>query len=500
MPILTAPLEQAVQALLTDTGSVDELVAALDKLRTQLDQTREDFWATAAQEGPAAMAMLAPEMGAVENSLTDFVKVLDSIGGYMQEFDKLYLAGAENLLQAAQTRLNLDFLRFREAAMSQRGPTTHPGLNHLHILASLLLLDPREELQQQFELQKSLEEARCQGGPAALEMDASLAPLQPLLLAFWQDYLGLLQSQQPWGEWLSGLSLLGRRYARLDVNFLSRRYAAGPTPVSALNLVINSAWLLGQQAVEAELVQVFLIQAGNSLQDILEAHQQMLLGLSEDDPHRQDGNSLTSAIEALLDSLDQYWAWLDDPQPESLQALYQPAAVLAAQVHELFDKVKAEQETGDSACPICGLAQSEGVNRCRQCGATLESGHAFAALEGESDGVAGASRFQRLLQTAQLVLDEEEDPDLLVQLIEEMEGALELARKSQQPAGDDALGQAAAAYSQGLGAVASALEILRDFAGEPTREALNHAGEQLDEATRKLQSAQQELAALKGTP
>ncbi|MFN8611182.1 MAG: hypothetical protein U0931_26800 [Vulcanimicrobiota bacterium] len=500
MPILTAPLEQAVQALLADTGSVDDLVAALDGLRAQVEQTREDFWATATREGPAAMAMLAPEMGAVENSLADYARVLDSIAGYLQEFDKLYLGNAESLLQAAQARLNLDFLRFREAALSQRGPTTHPGLNHLHTLASLLLMEPTPELQQQFEQQRLMEEARCQAGPASLELDDSLAPLGPLLLAFGEDYLALLQSEQPWGEWLTGLTSLGQRFSRLDVNFLSRRYAAGPTPVNPLNLVINSAWLLGQQAVEPELVQVFLIQAGNSLQDILEAHQQMLLGLSEDDPHRQDGNTLTTAVESLLDCLDQYWAWLDSPQPEALQGLYETAAGLATQVHELFGKIQAEQTSQVSSCPICGLHQSEGASRCRQCGAALPGGQAFAALEGESAGAAGSSRFQRLLSTAEQVLEGQEDPDLLVQLIEEMEAALDLARKSQQPAGEDPLGQAAANYAEGLQAVAKALEVLRAFSEEPDREGLDSAGEQLDLASRKLQTTQQELAQLKGTP
>lgn len=500
MPILTAPLEQAVQELLTDTGSVDELVAALDGLRAQLEQTREDFWATASQEGPAAMAMLAPEMGAVENSLADFLRVLDSISGYLQGFDKLYLKNAQNLLQAADGRLNLDFLRFREAAMSQRGPTTHPGLNHLHILASLLLLEPTEELQQQFDQQKALEEARCQSGPASLELDASLAPLGPQLLAFWEDYLGLLQGETPLGEWLTAITTLGKRYARLDVNFISRRYAAGPTPISSLNQVINSAWLFGQQVVEPELVQFFLIQAGNSLQDTLEGHQQMLLGLNEDDPHRELGNTLTAAIEGLLDSLDQYWAWLESPEPESLQALYEAVSPLAVQVQELFAQVQAQQESGGSSCPICGLQQSEGASRCRQCGAALAGGQGVDALEGENANQSGASRFQRLLQTAQHVLDGEEDPDLLLQLVEEMEGALELARKSQHPPGEDALGQAASNYREGLDAVAKALELLRAFADEPDREGLDSAGEQLDLATRKLQSTQQELAPLKGTP
>jgi hypothetical protein len=500
VPILTAPLEQAVQDLLADSGSVDDLVAALDGLRSQLEQTREDFWATAAQEGPAAMAMLAPEMGAVENSLADFGGVLDSISGYLQGFDKLYLHNVANLLQAADGRLNLDFLRFREAAMSQRGPTTHPGLNHLHILASLLLLEPKAELQQQFDQQRAIEETRCQAGPASLEVDATLAPLAPLLLAFWDEYLALLQSDAPLADWLTTIATLGKRYARIDVNFISRRYAAGPTPVSSLNQVINSAWLLGQQVVEPELVQFFLIQAGNSLQDTLEAHQQMLLGLGEDDVHRQDGNALTAAVEGLLDGLDQYWAWLESPEPEALQALYENAAPLAGQVHELFAKIQAQQESGGSSCPICGLQQPEGANRCRQCGAALAGGQGVDALEGENGNSGGASRFQRLLQTAQLVLNEEEDPDLLVQLVEEMEAALELARKSQQPAGEDALGQAAANYAEGLEAVTKALELLRTFADEPSREGLDGAGEQLDLATRKLQATQQELAPLKGTP
>lgn len=497
------PLETTVQGVLDGSASVEQLVSALDSTRDVLESMRDQFRATAQAEPEPNQQAIYYEIEAVEQSFRDYFTVLDSCSGYLKDFERVYLENASAHLQAAAERLNLDFLRFREAALAQRGPTTHPGLNHLYSLVSQVLAAPADEAAQAaLAQQKLVEEVRCQSTLDSLDVDAELAPLAGYTQTFYTDYAELLAGETPLEEWPDRLSELGRSFARIDVKFLARGYGAGPTAVPPLNLVINSAWLLSQQAIEPEVVQVFLGQAGAVAQAAADSHQQMLLSLNDNDPNRPEALQISESFQGLAEALDAYWSWLENPDPAALEGLFQLAQRHAAGVQAAFQAMNTKTSGAGASCPICGLVHSAGETRCRQCGVALESAQSFATLEGEgtaAGGLAGASRFLRLVEAAEHLLNYNEGEGALLGLLDEMDKAMELARKSQPAeAESESLSQAAQTYGEGLEEVGAALDRLREFAKDPDRELLEEIRASLDAAAHKLQNAQQELAPLTG--
>ena len=134
MENVTSPLLTEVQAILAGSNDVEKLGEVLESTRQGLAGLREDFQGTVAREKEATRRMVGREIQAVEQAFEDYEAVLDSTAGYLQGFDRAYLeSGAQNL-PLAIARLDLDFLAYREAAMAERGPTTHPGINYLGAL------------------------------------------------------------------------------------------------------------------------------------------------------------------------------------------------------------------------------------------------------------------------------------------------------------------------------------------------------------------------------
>lgn len=272
-------------------GSVppEELVEALEATRRELDGQRNGFEAALAKETPAVQQLVTPEVAAVNQSLDDYLAVLESCGAYLQGFDSAYLDSALENLPRAAGRLDLDFFRFREAVLSQRGPTTHPGLNAL-----LATADTGGDL----EAVLDLETARLQAGTS--EQHA----LSELLAAWQRDYARALTSAVS-DEWFANLEELGRRYARLDTDAVGRRYAEQPTVIPTLNLTLNSAWLLMQDRVEPELVLYFL------------------------DAFLKELHAQETPLRLLVDWGEHMGAWLENPSDDGLQRLVEEAQAAA---------------------------------------------------------------------------------------------------------------------------------------------------------------------------
>jgi len=282
-------LMAVVRAVAEGAAPPEELVEALEATRRELDGQRHGFEAALARETPAVQQLVTPEVAAVNQSLDDYVAVLESCGAYLQGFDAAYLDSALQNLPRAAVRLNLDFFRFREAVLSQRGPTTHPGLNNL-----LAVADTGGDLEAALEL----EAARLQ---APISEHHALSEL---LTAWQRDYAQALGAPVS-DEWFANLEELGRRYARIDTDAVSRRYAEHPTPIPTLNLALNSAWLLTQDSVEPELVLYFLDELQRSL------------ATQEAPP------------QALVDWAEQLGAWLEAPSEAGLQPLIEEAQAAA---------------------------------------------------------------------------------------------------------------------------------------------------------------------------
>lgn len=278
-----------VRAVAEGAAPPEELVEALEATRRELDGQRHGFEAALARETPAVQQLVTPEVAAVNQSLDDYVAVLESCGAYLQGFDSAYLDSALENLPRACGRLDLDFFRFREAVLSQRGPTTHPGLNNL-----LAVADTGGDLEAALELETTRLQTPISGHHALSE-----------LLAAWQkDYARVLAAPVS-DEWFAALEELGQRYARLDTDAISRRYAEHPTPIPTLNLTVNSAWLLTQDRVEPELVLYFLDEFQHSL------------------------NAQEAPPRALVDWAEHLGAWLEAPSEAGLQPLIEEAQAAA---------------------------------------------------------------------------------------------------------------------------------------------------------------------------
>ena len=509
-------LEEAVQGMLDRSTSVDDLVSVLDITRDRLGLMQEEFRRNLGTEAPVTRVNVAREIEAVEQSFADYFLVLDSCSGYLHAFDTSYLESTRAGLPLAIARLNLDLMRFQEAVMAERGPTTHPGLNHLHVLSQLLQQSSegdRESLNRSLEEQKGIELVRCQSSLASLEQEGEEPLLEPFLRNFYEAYAALLEEEpEDLSKWIEQLLELGKLYRGVDVIFLGRRYANGPTPVTALNLVINSAWLLTQSAVELELVLHFLDQAEAGLDRVAASHQQFQLGLSDDDASRTAAEAVSQGFDTLYGCLAAYREWLEVADPQGLDALFQQASAGAIAVESAFQAVHQLTLRGSgSICPICGVNTEVGQARCRQCGASLKA-KGGGSLEGTQavGGLASATRLNRLLESAERVMRDPyraDHPGLqaLAADLEEMDSALSLARQSYKPIESISGGSpeqrasldlASREYAAGLDAVSEGLDLLQEFSQEPSIELLDGAREKLTSAVSKLEQAQKKLAPL----
>lgn len=109
-----------------------------------------------------------------------------------------------------------------------------------------------------------------------------------------------------------------------------------PTTLPSLNLIINSAWLLTQEAVEPEVLDYFLHQAEVAASDAAASHQQLLVGLAGQELQSAPAQLMSHAFNSLLSTLDAYRAWAENRQPEALDGLVKQAQQSANAVEWLL--------------------------------------------------------------------------------------------------------------------------------------------------------------------
>lgn len=489
MESVTSPLLSEVHAILAGSHEVEKLSEAIDATRADLDALRADFQATVAREKEATRQLVSREIQAVDQAFEDYAAVLDCAAGYLQGFDRAYLESTAKHMPLAISRLDLNFLAFREAAMAERGPTTHPGINYLATLCALALegADPGPAFERQLEFELVRSEMGVQPGQD---------PLAALRSEFYQRYLQHLDQCPGPGDraWLDGLLALGRDYARLDLASLERRFAWQPTAVPALNLVLNGVWLWSQGRVAPEVCQLLLGQGHQFVLETLEAHQQLAAALPAGDSAAEAAVRGTQALESLLDLLEAYHLWLEDPGSASLDGLAQELIAAASELSQARDALEG---TGASKVPciICGLSNPPGSARCTQCGSKLGGG-AFEV--GEAPAEAPPGRLERLLEAASQLLQGFGQPDDLLQLVEEMRQSLVVARRKTPPldeiAEDDPLRASAESYATAMDEMEAGLGELQTFAEDPSHEGLEKASALLLAAGEKLSGLQQTLS------
>jgi hypothetical protein len=508
---LSTRLTEVVETLLADNGTSDDLLRALDETRSRLRSLEDEFSAAVESEPEGIRLAVQAEIYGVRQSFSDYQSVLTTLDGYLAEFDTDFLEDALRNLPLAIERLNLDFFRYREAVMAEWGPSTHPGINHLLGLMSSSDYDEDSRFDA-LEQQRELEVIRVEASLDSLSEDPTRSCLEPSSRKFLEQYLHLINLEDFGSEtWQQSLIELGKAYTRIDVDFLGRRYGQGPTAVSQINMVINTAWLFQRSVVDREVVAYYLEQAESSLQQILAGHLQMQRGLAEEERHYEDANLVSDGCEAMLACIEEYWTWLENPSDEALQKLYIRASEAAEDVQEGFRSLSAV-ETDAINCSICGSSNRPELAKCRSCGSVLATvaEASFSVVEGgnpveDRSALAGAARFQTVLTVAEQLINQLAKPEALLEECDQLTIALELAKKSNRSAeqvqtrSDDEqemVQQAARDYSRGMVEMAEAIVHLRSLAVDPSHEKLERARELLTSVAECLAEVQQTLAPL----
>lgn len=474
------PLLETIRALQAGQASADELLQACDQAREDLMELRRQFEAQVQAEHENVRPALAPEIEAVLRSFDDYASLLQSCASYAQDFDSERLESALVGVPLAATRLSLDFQRFREVALAQRGPTTHPGVNLVYTVATLLRRG--EATPEEWQTTLDLEFERAQDW---LDQDLSAFHAGAELADLMQRYVGLLDElpdEAGWDAWLEELVAVGRDYAFVDGDAVRRRYGSGPTPVPWLNLLLNTAWLVGQQAASPNLLRDFLVEAHTELERIVEAFE----GWASAQPGGAGALELLQSFQEWVLELD---AWLESCDPVELEPLSRQGMELASRYPEVAEQLEQAQPGGGSRCTVCGGPVREG--RCANCGS-----RSFVASEASSS--AGASRVEQVVGLAERVLREAADPALLDPHLQALERDLQVARGKDPGSGaDEALKPLRERYTAALDLFEEGLAALREFADEPAVTTLQEAEENLRAAEAELADIQTQLSQLK---
>lgn len=469
--LVELPVLEVVQRLQNGKAEIQELLDACDQVRQDLKSMTEQFEAQHLAEAEEIRTVLSPEVESIRRSSDLYSDVLDSLSSYAADFDAERLEEGLQFIPLAAERLSLDFLRYREAALAQRGPTTHPGIN---LLTTLVRSQATQEALQEALV---LELERCH---LWLDQDPSSSHLIPELQAFYATYLDHLQElSEDLNAWVGDLEELGRHYARLDIDGLRRRYAYGPSALPWINLVVHSSWLVTQNAVSSEVVRDLVGEAGQELE-------QALAGLGgwelSSDWTREAGQLLSDMLAWLEDLL----RWLELCDHEGQASLSQRGLQLAAQYEPLMGQVQQQGAAEILRCEVCGNPV-EGA-KCGTCGARVH-GSLLNPDEAEQE-----NRMEALIKHAEMILREAGDKVAFGQLLDGLQNDLKIAKAKDPgekvPEEFQPLRQR---YLASLETFEQALADLEEFRISPSQEALEAAEEPLRIAVEELMELQQEL-------
>ena len=481
---LDLPIMGVIGRLQSQQATANDLLEACDDVRRDLETSRADFEAQILREEESVRPALSPEIEYAYRSFEVYHLVLDSLAAYAQDFESERLSEALDYIPRCITRLSLDFQRFREAALAQRGPTTHPGINLLCSLAGLWKSGQGQLESLEDAIQK--EQMRAQDW---LEQDLSNSQSGAEVQGFYESYAQMLQecpTLDTVDEWTEQLALLGRDYARLDLDSLRRRFAYGPSQVPWVNMLVHTSWLITQDSVSPSLLRDLLYEAAFELEKTSVG----LSGWEESGGVTAEAGLLLSQLHEWVGQLDE---WLEDPQPEVQAALAQQGLQLAEHYPQLVRSIEHQAQPGSGAsCLVCGNPTSG--PKCTRCGARV---HASTALN--PDEHPPESRIERLLSQAEQILREVGDVAGFESSLEALRQDVRLAKaKDPGPNVPESLAELRQRYLESLESVEVALSEFDGFAESPSVEALQAAQEPLRQSVAELMEIQKGLQASVG--
>jgi tetratricopeptide (TPR) repeat protein len=475
------PILVAIGRVQARQAGANELLEACDEVRRDLDESRAEFERQILLEDETVRPALTPEIEHVYRSFEVYHRVIDSLAAYTQDFEAERLDDGLEYIPNCIARLTLDFQRYREAALAQRGPTTHPGLNLLCTLCGLCKTGQGQPEDLEEAVQKEM--ARAQDW---LDQDLSSSQSGLELQAFYENYAQLLQEcpdLDGLDGWVELLVQLGHEYARLDLDSLRRRFAYGPSQVPWVNLLVHTSWLMTQDSVSPALMRDLLYEAAAELEKASVG----LSGWEESGGVTAEAGQLLSQLHEWITQLDE---WLDNPQAETQAVLAQQGLQLAEQYPRLVESIEGQSQPGGGAtCLVCGNPTSG--SKCSRCGARV---HASSTLN--PDERPAQSRIERLLAQAEQILREVGDIAGFEASLEALRQDLRLARaKDPGPKVPAALAELRQRYLDSLESFEAALAEFDGFSESPSVEALHAAQEPLRQSVEDLLEVQKELQA-----
>lgn len=433
-------LLETIAGRLDQSVGLTRLQHVLGASLKELQDMAEDFSATVGQLPDYARHAVRAEVQGVEGAVDAYRALLQA--AQRDPGDEKLAELQEAFAQAAE-ELNVATLAFREAALAERGPTAHAGLN-------LLLLGAVRP--------QDIELLQAQATAAARQLAHSQPnELTGELQAFHQDYAALLAiaADLPPEELEPRCQELGCRYGRIDVAGLTRRLSAQPTPLPAINLVLNGKRLEGEGHVAPEVLAMFLAAARQQLVDSRHRHAELQEVAGD--------NKLHARLEAAYERLE-----------------------------KALEGEPAELEKAAHLIGSIWLAM----------GATAEEERGRVDTKDTAEEGQTTVRAERLLAQAELVLSGGDETPLLT-LVEEMERGrrqadAQLERLSARlgafpPEEQQRAREAAELFELGIQDLGQSLEHFRELARTRSRALLRPAAETLWNALDRIFEVQHRL-------
>ena len=459
---VTSPLEvsirvtQVIERNLAGDADLEELREACRAATSELDRVHQGFLAVCRAKPRLCESILKPEVEAVSLAFADYAEVLKTCtpgddGSIPQDWDLPLIN-----LRLANSRLSLMMLRFRDCLLSEQGPTTHPGINHLLSLGS----GHRER----FEAVWEEEMIRARSALEELEQETDLGAA---LYSYNLSYLSLLE-ELPMGSdklspWLGELRRLGLRYAMLDFDFFTRHHAGGPTHLTWLNIVVQAAWQVAKGKLNASLFERVVDVAAEQLEAMQGRHRIYQEGLTESAPEWEPAQRAEGVLEGLRELVEGYRLWAhtqSDPPSE----LIERAERLASELD------RAAQDIWNQQTPS-------------ELGAAAWGERLLEAAEAACRGEAGASQLRKLLLEVRAPLE-----------IAIRQGGIKPERLVK--ADLQQVEQLQANYCKALLKLSHTLDSLDSLAQTPASAAYEQMRPQLEEATAEVEHIYETLSGL----
>jgi hypothetical protein len=510
---------QAIDDVLEGIIELPKFLEILGRGQYELAKTKDDFNTALATQSQSVQESCRREIMTVMNLFDDYDSSLTHAILYANILDRKVLLEKRAEFADMISRLNREFMRFREAALAALGPSRHGGINLL--ISNLRHFSTGhascEELRQNIEIQHSLAKTVL----LHLEPLPSL-PARNGLLSFYSDFLALLAEMQHFQSresheichaFLKRLEILGERYRYVDIRSITHTFSQEPTTIPLANIVINCSRAVKSGLMDKELLLPIIRDFRDLILDVELAGDRNQRESSPDEGAHDEGDTIMEALGLFQIAAERYEDMVSFERWSDLPAVEESLTGSADLFEEALIRINdyADRE-GKVPCIRCGTLNESCTATCFSCGAIVprvvkEKIPALDLVDGRDNQASSEGKLQmtanfyRLFEAADAYADETIGKEEFLGLLAEMEG---LARRpsalmsnlpppSEERDTEDvrkALGMARDFYGEAFGDFQQGLELFRDFAGSRSTASMERGKERLLQAMEHMKKVQ----------